>query len=458
LLEGGDPPPQTRSQRLLRRAWVDIRERARQLARSRASAPGEWIRCLERFSVMEFVESSPGRAIKIFQTVNDRGKPLSAMDKAKSLLILYSSNFLGGELDEHVNRRFGELFRAYDEIDQLGGKDELNIWLVTRGAFSEDSVLRYHFWAFESSRHDYSLSVSNVLEKFQKPSLSDLRRDPSALRPWIQRYVEDLAGFFEAFRAIIQKATHDNRYLKVFSILGLSASLYPLAVRLEGRGLLDQRVPGMADRTFLELLETVEVRVHKTRGTNPERDVAALARDATRAQPEDIARRLGEFVAAFMGDDEFRRRLHERISGSEALQHIFVEYSDWLRRENGLERYSYDQLKEVRDSGPEVEHVLAREPTFDVRGRGFEDMDEYNQTIERLGNLALLESSINSRAGKRPPEENASEQSLYKASRFDATRQLAAEIQGKGRVVTKSDCEERTKRLVDFCTKRWALW
>jgi hypothetical protein len=126
----------------------------------------------------------------------------------------------------------------------------------------------------------------------------------------------------------------------------------------------------MADRTFLELLETVEVRVHKTRGTNPERDVAALARDATRAQPEDIARRLGEFVAAFMGDDEFRRRLHERISGSEALQHIFVEYSDWLRRENGLERYSYDQLKEVRDSGPEVEHVLAREPTFDVRGEG----------------------------------------------------------------------------------------
>ena len=36
---------------------------------------------------VKIIENSEGDAIRIFQTVNDRGKPLSNMEKAKSLLI-----------------------------------------------------------------------------------------------------------------------------------------------------------------------------------------------------------------------------------------------------------------------------------------------------------------------------------------------------------------------------------
>ena len=54
----------------------------------------KFLKSVEELEVMEFVENSEGDAIRILQTVNDRGKPLSNMEKAKSLLISFSNRYL----------------------------------------------------------------------------------------------------------------------------------------------------------------------------------------------------------------------------------------------------------------------------------------------------------------------------------------------------------------------------
>ncbi len=41
-------------------------------------------------------EQDSGKAIRMFQTVNDRGIPLLILDKLKSLLILYSNKYCKG--------------------------------------------------------------------------------------------------------------------------------------------------------------------------------------------------------------------------------------------------------------------------------------------------------------------------------------------------------------------------
>ena len=74
---------------------------------------------------MEFIEDSEGDAIRIFQTVNDRGKLLSNMEKAKSLLIYFSNRYLNKKLDDKINDLFGEIFDIYDDIKNLG--EELGI-------------------------------------------------------------------------------------------------------------------------------------------------------------------------------------------------------------------------------------------------------------------------------------------------------------------------------------------
>jgi uncharacterized protein with ParB-like and HNH nuclease domain len=89
LLNNKDIRAESKSQRLLQEAYEEIctsvdRERNRM----------NLLRAIEKLEMMEFIESSEGDAIRIFQTVNDRGKPLSNMEKAKSLLIYFSNRYL----------------------------------------------------------------------------------------------------------------------------------------------------------------------------------------------------------------------------------------------------------------------------------------------------------------------------------------------------------------------------
>lgn len=89
----------------------------------------EYLVVLNNMALMWLEEKDSGRAIRMFQTVNDRGVPLLILDKLKALLILYSNKYCEGKLDEAINDRFGEIFRTAEEIckhplsSSLGDKD-----------------------------------------------------------------------------------------------------------------------------------------------------------------------------------------------------------------------------------------------------------------------------------------------------------------------------------------------
>lgn len=78
-----------------------------------------WLLAISHLEVLEFTEANEGKAIRMFQSVNDRGVPLAKMDIAKSLLIYYSNRFLDGELDSMVSDSFGEAFRCFSRLKNL---------------------------------------------------------------------------------------------------------------------------------------------------------------------------------------------------------------------------------------------------------------------------------------------------------------------------------------------------
>jgi uncharacterized protein with ParB-like and HNH nuclease domain len=82
ILQSEDIQPENKSQRFMKDAVEEIENKT-------SSIPDKlkFLKSIEKLEIMEFVENSEGDAIRIFQTVNDRGKPLSNMEKAKSLLI-----------------------------------------------------------------------------------------------------------------------------------------------------------------------------------------------------------------------------------------------------------------------------------------------------------------------------------------------------------------------------------
>ncbi|GAA8803790.1 hypothetical protein BTM325_02680 [Helicobacter pylori] len=92
--------------------------------------------------LMQFEEPDPGRAIRTFQSMNDRGVPLLLLDKLKSLLIYYSNTFCDGKrgLDQFINDHFGEIFKIFakikksNHISSVGDFDEGDIFRSMHGA------------------------------------------------------------------------------------------------------------------------------------------------------------------------------------------------------------------------------------------------------------------------------------------------------------------------------------
>ncbi len=171
----------------------------------------ERLEALLEMVLMRFEEPDPGRAIRIFQSVNDRGVSLLLLDKLKSLLIYYSNTFCDGKrgLDQFINDHFGEIFKIFAKIKK---SDHIS-------KFDEGDIFRYHagsqkFDEIEFLGH-YKASTEDTYEKL-KDELKEIKK--SKLKSFIQSYVSDLKNFYQAFLDLLSEIDTNPTTLKVMLI------------------------------------------------------------------------------------------------------------------------------------------------------------------------------------------------------------------------------------------------
>ncbi len=155
----------------------------------------ERLEALLKMVLMRLEEPDPGRAIRTFQSVNDRGLPLLLLDKLKSLLIYYSNTFCDGKrgLDQFINDHFGEIFKIFAKIKK---SDHIS----SVGGFDEGDIFRYHagsqrFDGIEFLGH-YRTSTEDTYEKL-KDELKDIKKKQiEKFHPILcQRFEKFLSGF-----------------------------------------------------------------------------------------------------------------------------------------------------------------------------------------------------------------------------------------------------------------------
>jgi uncharacterized protein with ParB-like and HNH nuclease domain len=445
MLEGKNPEPTTRSQQLLKAAYEHIQLRVDELMVDKS----KFLTAMSRLAVMEFTENNDGKAIRMFQTVNDRGKPLTNMEKAKSLLVYYSNRFLNGELDEFVNDHFGEIFHTYTKIKTIG--EEYQIDVISNRRFSEDSVMRYHYLAYADDMYDYDAPESYVLDTYLKKSLKRLRTDRTELKKFIQDYVIDLAKFYKCFAQIVEHVKIDPKYYKLFSILGISATLYPLTIRLETRDLLGRPLTRDKKKTFIDLIEATDFRVYKVRGTNPRVDMSTLARNAKKISPSAIESELVYFAQRFMSNDEFARYLKNTFHNTPTA-HLMIDFGEKLNKRS----YLLTELQAMKATQPTVEHIFPQQERFEFPNLGFRDIDDYKHMVQTIGNLTILEKTLNSQCQNRTPDQKVSG-GYYERSLFEDARRISAQVKNSGMPYTREEIQKRTKTLSDYCMQRWKV-
>lgn len=435
--------PQNKSQRYLKDAVEEMRNLIEQLP-----SPEKFLEAVGTLEIMEFIENSEGDAIRIFQTVNDRGKPLSIMEKMKSLLIYFSNKYLDKKYDDEINSIFSDIFELYDSIKYNG--DKLGITLIKRQNFTEDNILSYHYVTYFSD--NYEPTADYVLKNI-KQALTNIRKESNysqKLSDFINKYIKSLRQFFINLNEIILKVDSDTKYYKLFVILNLSATLYPLIVKLQEKSLLEKELEGENYKgvTFFDLVEIIDVRVYKTRGTDPKADIVKFVSTINTKKNIDIQNWLLWFNTRWMSKEQFNSSLSVNFYPNAALPYIFVNYCEKLNNRE----YTLSELEEIVNTQLTIEHILAQTPDFNPEALGFKDMEDFCSYEGRLGNLSLLEKSLNSAIQKKVPLLKV--ELGYDKSRFPMTKKLASQIIHDN-TFTKKQLDLRTEDIKAYCVARW---
>lgn len=445
LLRGKVLEPQSKSQRLLKDAYEEIQTIVQGVTDKRML-----LKNIEKLEAMEFIEQSEGDAIRIFQTVNDRGKPLSNMEKTKSLLVYFSNRYLNKKLDDRINDLFGEMFEIYDDIKHIG--ETQGITLIRGADFDEDNILRYHFVSYSDANYD---ATAPYVLTYLKRQLADYRREDkdngfANMEGFIDGYISSLHSFFDSLRSIMIRVVDTEKYYKLFVILGLSATLYPLIVKLEMLGVLNKELDGERYKgfTLFDLLELIEVRVYKTRGTDPRAEISQFTCEVDKAWTiREIQDWLLWYNQKWMSKERFQIELQGLIYGNRGLVHMFIDYCEQLQ--NRI--FSLDELKELVIKAPTIEHVLSKTPTFTYKSVGFKNAEHFMEYEDTLGNLTILEKNINSGVQNKVPTEKVP---FYDRSLYKMTKNLSSLIHTH-KSFARGQIENRNIELSEHFLNKW---
>ena len=207
----------------------------------------KYTKALKSMTMIQFKEQNAGKAIRTFQSVNDRGVPLKLLDKLKSLLIYYSNYHCEGNkkdllidgqeisLDEKINKDFGEIFRIYTKIKE-------HKYFANFNNIGESDIFRYHAGSIKFNDiliGDYKLGNDKTYEKFKK-TLKEFPKN--SLKEFLKSYSSDLKIFYQTFLDMLNEIDVSAEIFKLLLIAKIKPYFYNSLLRLKIDNALDAKL------------------------------------------------------------------------------------------------------------------------------------------------------------------------------------------------------------------------
>ncbi len=452
--------PQTRAQERLRDAQTFFRQQFDRLREHRGR--DEYLDFLidlksriDRLEVMRYIVPSNAEAVRMFETVNDRGRPLTDLEKTKSIL-MYAAYLVVDDpttldaLLSELNDHFSETYKCFKDIEDrdkgLGLRDA-------------SEIQRYHHIFFIRSKdsHKHMRVLKDLLmrksRKEEKEDLEDCER-------FIRRYASSLRQAFETMRDIAKRkgdgsalgSTIDRLFL-----IGPVGNLYPLLIAAWQKfGKDSQR------KEILRLFEAFVFRVYRVVRRYSHTGQSwfnGLAQRVHRGLTfADFLQELTEMNLYYASDGTFRRELSGRYCydhlRTRTIKYLLAQYEKKLRTRAG-EPLPVD-LAEILSSEYETEHILPQHPAGAL---GEEEMAAHQEIIHRLGNLTIASKEWNRSMGNRPFEEKRDgrgdselDDKCYRNSSLRVQKNLA-----KWEEWGEVSIRERGAEIIDFAMERWRI-
>jgi len=458
----------TPSQKRLKRAKIFFKEKLDKLSTDEIKS---LLSKLGRTRVLVYTVKEKGDAMLMFETINDRGKPLSNLEKTKSFLMYLVYISSGGiELSQDellklsdekrqqiaeskgkinrllhlIDEKFGSIYRYIEKINENYSKD-----------VGEDDIQRYH-WAlwFDGNYKESFKYIEKLKTHFRKIMLSDRNE----LLGLVKNYVVSLEQVFYAFKEVFADKINDFDKLKYVVSLGRVGNFYPL--------IISTWIKKENEEDFIKILEMLEnfiFRVFLIGNKRSDTGVSSfyeLAHSIFKNEGDinEVLHEIKDNALYYVPETDFinefnNENFYNRHS-SQDIRYIFYHYELMLREEE-REPLSIN-IEEILSEKYTVEHILARELSKEDRPGDLKDDEEFERYVHRLGNLVLCSKSWNSSMGKKAFDKKkkceGEKHSCYQKSIFKCQQKLA-ELE----TFSKNEINNRQQEVIEWIKERWGL-
>ena len=375
-----------------------------------------------RVKMIRIVTPTIANALKVFETINDRGVGLNAMDLLKNLLFMRTGSKDYGKLKERWKtlvdtlHRYGEkplrflryYIMAHHEIDYHRGirEDEIYAWFV---GHAEECGIDADPMGFADGLIECAKAHANFLS------------------------CKDAQG-------------QENRYLRNLDLLG-GALRQQYILLMAGRNLpsdlFDQLCRAIENLFFCYIITREPTKTF-------ERNFARWSADLRKVKTaQDLQAFVSRCFIPDMQSHSDRFDFAFREMGQDRIQQYRIRYilAKLTQRveEEAWGNPTYGRLDHYITNKVEIEHILPSNPRLDVRA-AFDKPAEYAAHTGRLGNLTLLEKTINCSVSNASYAEKVPG---YRQSTFLLTKSLAE----KPQVGVNTQLNRAVQELLQF--DRW---
>jgi len=357
-----------------------------------------------RVKLIRIKTPTVANALKVFETINDRGVGLNAMDLLKNLLFMKTPS----QDYTDLKNRWKTLVDALDSCKEKPLR-----------------FLRYYIMSHYKIEYHRGIRQDEIYEWFLGHATTcGIGENPLG---FAQRLIE-CAGAYANFVASKDIRGEHNRYLRNLTLLcGALRQQYILL--LAGRKLpqdLFAKLCRAIENLFFCYIITREP--SKTFERNFARwsgelrnvhDAQGLDAFVEKYFIQDMRNRADRF------DFALRELSQDRIQRYR-MRYILAKLTQYIQEkafgDKGIELHHYIT------SPVHLEHILPQSPTPDLRA-AFDKPGEYDEYVGKLGNLTLLEQPYNIAAANKA---YAAKTDYYSESNFLLTKSLVGETQGGG--------------------------
>jgi hypothetical protein len=457
----GPEGPQISSERRLLEARSEL---AAYLTDNTGGSPADTLRWLtglylkvtNQLKLSLYTVEDAGDVGVIFEVMNNRGKPLSELDKVKNYLLYAASRLLlTHDLDAVINDGWAEILRQLMAADLTKPSDE-------------DQLLRAHWLtSYNPQPRDWDGSKS-IKSRFALRRYND--RHPDLLGD-LTDYTEGLraacTGFCDArnpgrgdsFMSLrgdqsVSEIIHWSEKLVRVNVV---APFLPLLIATRNRFATDP------DK-YLELVKMCEVfafrvyRLSERRADAGQSDLFRLGHKLNKGAVsfDEILDELNDILLYFCSANRFHEDLRdEDFNWYEwvGLKYFLYEYEEHLgQQKKAAPKVPWSDVRR-RDRADTIEHILPQTPDDRYWTKRFDKRARRIYT-HNLGNLSLTKD--NSAYGRKPFDEKrgttGSGHPCYAESSFFMERELAGVDEW-----TPAAVADRRERLIQWAEARWRV-